>query len=479
MRKIITIAIFILIFSPSGFGRAKPIVFTDVTVIAMNGTAPQPGMTVVISGNRIIEIGPAEKTKFTGEVQTIDASGKFLIPGLWDMHAHMLYPQSIDRLLSMLVANGITGVRDMNGPMAFDEIKELKRKISSGETLGPRFFTPGQLIDGPGRTGSDLGPQIYPVTTAEEAREAVRTLQAAGMDFIKIYNRVTPELLIAITGEAKRKQVPVAGHVPWGVSAFVASNAGVRSLEHLNNILESCATVGEALREFALNTIVNQQPFTKERIKQFFALRNNVVASYDATLADSLFKTFLKNDTWQCPTLVSNRSVYLSVIDREMFANDDRLKYIPASLKESWFQNQRYPIPSTPEGKRENYQKLVEITAEMHHAGIRFLAGTDFGTPFVYPGFSLHDELAFLVEAGLSPQATLQTATRNPAEFFGMLDSLGTVETGKIADLVLLDANPLENIRHTKKINSVIVNGQFISQDRLQEMLAALELVQR
>jgi imidazolonepropionase-like amidohydrolase len=266
--------------------------------------------------------------------------------------------------------------------------------------------------------------------------------------------------VFAIADEAKKQGIPFVGHVPDAVRASEASNSGQKSFEHLIGIFEGSSPLED---EFIKGTKTE---------KQF-------LSTYDPKRAESLFALLSKNQTWQCPTLVWERGGNL--IDQADFAHDTRAKYVPAYWKDvTWkrFTEQiEHDFNTDDLTTRERFvEKELEVVDAMHHAGIRFLAGTD--TPpgvYIFPGFSLHEELQRFVAAGFTPMEALQTATLNPAKFLGMEDRLGTVEKGKLADLVLLDANPLEDIRNTQKIEGVVVNGRYLSRGELDKMLARVE----
>ena len=449
---------------------------TGVTVIPMDGRPPRSGVTVLVSEGRISAIVASEAAEIPAGATVIDGTGKFLIPGLWDMHVHVFEEESPERRFSMLVANGVTGVRDMNGPLLLEEIHALREQVERGEVLGPRFVAPGPLVDGPGRPPSALGPRVVSVATPEEARDTVRALAARGADFIKVYNRLTPELYEAILDEAKRIGISVAGHVPLTVSPIAASDAGQRSMEHMRGVLEGASPEGERLRLATLalltNTPLSENP-TQSAAAAVLEGRRNLADTYDPVLAAELYARFARNGNWHCPTLVSNRFVLLGELERESFTSDPRLEYVSAETRESWAGASylRGLGNPTPEQRRKRFRLQQEAVAEMYRAGVGVIAGTDVGAPYTYAGFSIHDELQLMVEGGLTPAEALGTATRDPAEFLGWGAELGTVEEGKIADLVLLDANPLEEVGSTRAIAAVVLNGRYLDREALDGLL--------
>jgi len=404
----------------------------------------------------------------------IDATDKFLIPGLWDMHAH----RGDIRQLPLFIANGITGVRIMWGyPTHF----AWRDEISRGSLIGPRLIIASPIIDGP----KPFWPGSISVSDEVEARQAVRQAKENGADFIKIYELLPREAFFAIADEAKKLEIPFAGHIPWSVSATEASDAGQKCIEHLGGavswgILLDCSDKEEELRkegEKAFEDISMRGPLTPSQIETLRNFPKKVFTTYNIKKATTLFPQFAKNNTWFCPTLTVLRSI--GYLNDENFTNDPRLKYMRRNTKENWDVKNNPLFSAWTEEEwaisRKIYQKELEVVGTMRRAGVGIIAGTDEPNPYCFPGFSLHDELGLLVQAGLTPMQALQAATYKAAEFLGMMDSLGTVEQGKIADLVLLEANPLEEIGNTRKIAAVVVGGRYYPKTSLDEMLTKVE----
>jgi imidazolonepropionase-like amidohydrolase len=445
--------------------RTGSFVLQRVTVIDATGRPPQPDMTVVITGDRITALGRAGKVAVPRGAQIINARGKYLIPGLWDMHTHIV--ASAARSLPLLVANGVTGIRNMHtsARQPMERIRQLRREIEEGKIVGPRLIANGPILDG----ANPIHPGSIATANEAEARQAVNKLKEDGADFIKVYNLLSRQAYFAIADEAKKSNIPFAGHVPDAVSALEASEAGQKSIEHNEGILIACSS-----RETELRKRLTEAPEDKT-----IGLRVHAesIDSYDEEKAAKLFATFVRNQTWMCPTLVELRAETLS--DGEILTQP-RFKYISGRDKEQWRQIFEEPFSSEEIAlARRSFRRERELVKAMRRAGVKILAGTDVGNPFLVPGLSLHDELALLVETGLTPMEALQSATRNPSQYLGLLDSLGTIETGKIADLVLLDANPLVDIRNTRKINSVVVRGRVILQPGLRKLLSQVEALAR
>jgi len=424
------LALYAALLPASESGAITPsqsVVFAHVTVIDMTGGPAKPDMTVVVKGGHIVAVDRSGKVHVPHGSTVIDCSGKFLIPGLWDMHVHFDISGKAASM-PMYIANGVTGVRDMGGD--YNSIQRWRSQSRDGRLLVPTIVAAGPILDGktPGF------PLRMTVENAADARRAVVSLKKRGVDFIKVHNLLSRSAYFSAAAESKRQRLDFAGHVPFAVTAAEASNAGQKSIEHLSGLPDT----------------------------------------YDGKKGSALFGLFVKNRTWQCPTLVALRSI--AFLNDSDFINDERMKYVPSAVKESWaFQIDKFFRNRTPEtlatGKASVQQYIREVGA-LRRAGVEILAGTDVGVPYVFPGFSLHDELALLVQAGLTPMEALQSATRNPAKYLGLLQTQGTVERGKIADLVLLDEDPLWKISNSRKIAAVMLRGRLLPKAELQRMLS-------
>ncbi|MGH9795589.1 MAG: amidohydrolase family protein [Candidatus Acidiferrales bacterium] len=451
----------------------KAIVITDVTVIDGTGAPPKRGMTVVVRGDRITALGSTGRVQVPPGAQVVSAKGKFLMPGLWDMHVH-LFNQVSRRppntwYFPLFIASGVTSVRDMwTKPDDMEQVREWRRLQSEGNLLAPRIAAVGAIVDGPAGAEARnvaallLGPTVNVVRTPAESRDFVRRLKTAGIDFVKTYSNLPRETYFAIAEEAGKQGISFAGHAPLVVDAAEASSAGQRSMEHLLQIFESSSS--KSLELF-------QVPARDWSSKH----EEMMLDTFDDQKFRALGAVLAKNRTWQVPTLVISR-VHTFRGDLRKIRNERWMRYIPADEIASWNETDA-GASSQPTGEERNlptrlWQKRLEVVRRMNEMGVPFLAGTDVGNPYIFPGFSLHDELALLVEAGFTPMQALQAATRNPAQFLGVSDSLGTIEAGKVADLVLLDANPLKNIRNTQKIRAVIVNGRYLDRAALDKLLA-------
>jgi imidazolonepropionase-like amidohydrolase len=476
MRTMQGVALVVLTLLPQiaevGNSPQPMLVLANVTVIDATGAPAKPDMTVLITGDRITAVGPSRTVDVPTDAQIVRAKGKYLIPGLWDMHFHTVSDPK--NLFPLLVANGVTGIRDMGTSVPLEQIRKWRNEIASGTLLGPRIVAAGRMLDGP----HALFPEISTVVaTPSEARQAVDSLKSGGADFIKIQSMLGRAAYFSVAAEAKAQRLPFAGHVPASVRALEASDSGQRSIEHLTGILLSCSRRETGLMRQLTDAVENQTTTTKTRIRLLFlAPPKQILDSYSERKAAKLFARFASNGTWQVPTLIMWHG--FAFLDHNDLAGDVRLKYIPLDLKEHWNTKDAVGEDFTPAdfaNLRNLFRKHIEVVGAMHRAGVRFMAGTDTPNPFCLPGFGVHDELKLLVGAGLTPLEAIQAATRNPAEYLGESASLGTIKEDKIADLVLLDANPLEDIGNTQKIAAVVLGGKFIPTSALQKMLADME----
>ncbi|HLF33074.1 MAG TPA: amidohydrolase family protein [Cyclobacteriaceae bacterium] len=416
----------------------KTYYLTHLTVIDVIEGKTLRDITVAISDSIISAVGSASEINIPGNAKVINCNGKYILPGLWDMHVHL--GNATISALPLFIANGITGVRDM-GSRRFDTIQKWREQISSGQLTGPRIISPGSILNG-GHPDQDF--QIG-INTEEEARRVVDSLAGIGVDFIKVHASLTRETYYAIAKEAAKLHIPFAGHVPASNSAVIitgeeASEAGQKSLEHMLGI-----------------------PFARDTIKIY----QHMYPTQESL--NHLFAVLLKNGTYITPTL----SVYQIPADYLAISAklDTLIKYISPELKSFWDTQ----IVDWPERNKSFMNWLLKARMNMipalRDAGIPLLSGTDTGFPFILPGFGLHEELKYLVAAGLSPLEAIQTATINPATFLGKAGKSGSVEKGKLADLIILNADPTQNIQNLHFIEAVIMNGRLYDRSALDNEL--------
>jgi imidazolonepropionase-like amidohydrolase len=455
--------------------RESTLAITHVTVIDMTGAEPRPDQTLLIKKDRIAAIGASNTVAIPRGAQILDARGQFLLPGLVDMHIHLTAagePQgSRQFMLPLLLANGITSVRDMGGYL--ESLNPLRKEIAEGKRLGPRIFTPGPYLDG---SPPSFQPSLV-VTNSVEAGENVHQLVALGVDFIKVQSKLSRDAYFAIAQAATREHVTFVGHVPDQVTAAEAAEAGQHSIEHLTNVLRGCSRDEAKLMREQFYVMRQQQTDSQSRARIIRWLRR-LLDSYSPENAAALIAKFEERGVWQTPTLILLRNDAFPALENSD-ASDARAKLIPPRTLEIWKKSRIAQMqalsPRDSELHAQLLRKSMDLVAEMQKAGVRILAGTDAPAPYVFPGSGLHDELQLLVESGLTPFEALQSATKSPAEFLHSAKDSGTVEKGKFADLVLLDGNPLDDIRNTRKIRAIILHGKLLDRGALDRLLAEVQ----
>jgi len=466
MRFFAAVFLFITFLALKAAPGVEPetLILTNVNIIDTRSGSLARNMTVVVKNGRIDGIAKVGLIQESRKIRLVNTNGKFLIPGLWDMHVHTAggsAPAWDEKIIYPLyIANGIMGVRDMGGDPAM--LQQRRERIEHGQLLGPHMVFGGPFLAS-GKTDS----QTVGVNTPDEGRQAVITLKNRGMDFIKILSTLTRPTYMAIAEEARKLKIRFVGHVPDAVSVEEASAAGQRSIEHLSGVLLACSSRDTELRQQRLDALA------KKDFATYSETDVQALSTYDPAKAHHLFVELTDNNTWQVPTLVWDRA------DAHIGDPDppDELKYVPASLRKQWDPNKLLSATSPEEmaARKKLALRYIELAGEMHRAGVPFMAGSDGPDPYVIPGFSLHEELELLVKAGFSNAEALQTATFRPALFLAKLDHYGVIEKGREADMVLLDANPLENIHNSRKIAAVIVRGKYFPRADLDKILMGIE----
>jgi imidazolonepropionase-like amidohydrolase len=404
---------------------------THVTVVDVAAGRLVAGQNVIVRGGRIVAVGDTARVAVPAGATVVDGRGRFLIPGLWDMHVHALFDAEVARtFLPRFVADGVTGVRDMGGTVPV--MRAARFAVLAGTLVGPRIVAAGAILDGP----QPVDPSVsIAIATPDQARAAVDSLANHGADFIKVYTLLPRAAYFATLREAARLHLPVAGHVPADVTTLEAADSGQRSIEHLRDEVE---------------------PLCK--------------AAADAACG-RLLDSLRAHRVWLVPTLVVLRMKAL--LNDSLVTGDPRVATMPELVRNAWEGIRAGKAGSAPaywREKRVRYLGELALTGAAWKDSVSLLAGTDAGALYTYPGSSLHDELAQLVRAGLPPAAALRAATLGPAEFLGATDSLGTVAAGKVADLVLLDADPLADIRSTRSIHAVVLRGRLFGRAELDAL---------
>lgn len=432
------------------------VAFVNVNVVPMDRERVLAGQTVIVRDGRIAEMGLAGKIKVPAGALKIDGRGKYLMPGLVDMHAHLLpgagTPADLaGQQIQLFLANGVTTVRNMIGK---PEHLALRDKIAKGELMGPTIFTAGMPM---------LGNNV---PTPEAAERAVLEQKKAGYDLIKVHEGLSPEVYAAIVATARRAGIPIAGHVTATVGLERALAARQTSIEHLDGyiraIIKSDSPVQAPPSQIILGPVLK------------YVDEKKIPAVAQATKSAGV---------WNTPTLALFKLI-VSDEKAEDLLKWPELKYVPAKMRTGFAQQvQGVRDDPAPSEERRRFTELrYELVRALHKAGAKLLVGSDSPQFFLVAGFATHRELQGFVEAGLTPYEALEAATRNPAEYFAEfmkrpLD-FGTVEVGKRADLILLEANPLESIAHLQRRAGVMVRGRWLPQSELQRMLDNIAALQ-
>jgi imidazolonepropionase-like amidohydrolase len=434
------------------------LVITNVTVVNADGPA-RANQTIVMRGNLIEQVGDANTLPVPRGARVVDARGRYVIPGLWDMHVHTVARGSPTHFVEVLVANGITGVRDMGDDLS--ALRARRESIAAGNTIGPDILYGGR-IDGPG----PRPPYALGVATPAEVPAAFDSLQRASVGFVKVPSSLTRELYDAIVREARRRGLPFAGHVPYGVTLDQAVAAGQASIEHEDDVMAACGKEELSIKQRIADAQQSDDPRVIGPVMRAAAAALRAAA--DPVRCAELARTLARSRTWFTPTLAVYQP-HVRGFDSAT-VNDSSLVYVPTAVRRNWRARLQGRTPEDFAAVRA-YHDLA-LTGAWHRAGVRILAGTDTPLPYLVPGVSLHDELELLTKAGLSPQAALWSATLGPAQFFGIADRHGTIAKGRSATFVLLDADPLADIRNTRKIHAVVLRGRLLDRNDLDNLLA-------
>lgn len=464
---------------------SETLAFTHATVLDMRSPAPLRDHTVLVTDGRIQQVGPSARVILPADTRVIDATGQWLMPALWDMHVHVANRDEAGletaMIAPLLLAHGVVGVRDMGSDPA--RVRALRDSIAASRWQAPEVLSPGPFVDG---AAAEAGPLFVPVASDSAARAAVRALQAKGADFIKIQAGLSREALHGVNAECTRLGIRFAGHVPEALTAGEVLAANAHSLEHISPALPGDAGVMRACtgREdsliaalAALGEAASQPGADRVALRRQQAqLQEAHVAVFDDTAIRTLARSVRSRGAALCPTLVWSASF------RPLDAGDSGaalpLEFVPRSIRERALAGRRRVLAATSEESfalnRRMAQRSAELVGRLHREGASILAGTDSFDAFCLPGVALHQELEQLVQAGFTPLAALQSATREPARFLSRLQRQGTVERGKRADLLLLDADPLADIRNTRRIARVVMGGRVLERSDLDALLASV-----
>ncbi len=448
---------------------AGDIVIVNINCINVYHGNLESNRDVVIRDGRIHAIFKHRSNRNYVVEQTIDGTGKCLLPGLWDMHTHTWF--NFEHSFPLLLANGVTGVRDMFGHV--EPCLNLKKKIANGEMVGPDVYFSGPIIEGP--NGRKFNLAYDAAHDPDQAREIVKRQKNDGAEFIKVYSALGYEAYLAIAEQAVLLDIPLTGHIPDQVRIEEAVQVGHRSIEHLYGLAEHCSSQNayyfDVLRGIETDTLLIGQDGHTNRMKF-------ITSTFDEQKMSSLVEILRGEDVWICPTLILNKN-YLEVPGSEIHQSD-KVHFLPDYITDSWDSRGNPRLEHRVrigffEIMEQYYRINLRIIKKLNKAGVNFLAGTDYLNPYCIPGFSLHDELQlFVEEAGFSPLEAIQTATLNPALYFEREDDYGSIDVGKIASLIILSKNPLEDINYTRSIDGLLLRGVYFSSLELQSTIQGM-----
>lgn len=451
--------------------KTPDLLISNVNIVDVEQGLIQKGMDVVIQADRILEIRKSNANDVNATF-LLDGTDKYLIPGLWDMHAHPDDPemwrmkpdeQSRDLLMPLFVLNGVTGIRDMAGSLQV--VNDWREKIANGSLVGPAIFAAGPLIDGP----NPMWDGSIGIPSTKHVTQKVDSLVEAGVDFLKVYSLLPDSIYFVMSKYARSIDFPFCGHVPQTVTNYEASKSGINSLEHLLDIPLECSSEEENIR----NRTIDYGNIS-DRLGQYIFRNKLMIDTYDPDKAAKLFKVFVENETWHTPTIsMWYKNAWFETEEKK---DQAYFKYLPKYMKKYWTpqvnDHLRYRQKDFLKAKQALVDHYMRIIADMNEAGVKLLAGTDTGAnPLCWPGLGVHLEIEMFEKAGLSPIEALQTATINPAIYLGIEEDYGTISKGKYADMILLFENPLESVVHTQKIAGVVKSGNYFSKTRIDEYL--------
>ncbi|MGJ0184238.1 amidohydrolase family protein [Corynebacterium glyciniphilum] len=428
---------------------SRPVVLHGAVIVDATTDSREPSTIVIVEGF-ITDVASSDRANIPAEALTINLDGRFVIPGLWDMHVHQFDAD----YLPFHLLNGVTGIRHMGGIPAHHQWRE---DLRTGRLTSPRMVLASPIIDGP----QPLRPGSIAVHDAESARQAVTESRTAGADFLKIYNLIPQDAFAALVDEARRNNIPYAGHLPLVTTLAETAAQGQASIEHLEGLLVAGARDADRLQsEIAKLTVgsLAEMQQVQDRVTQ-------AAKQQDTARAEAICAELATQGVWNTPTLaVLHASATAGTDD---FPLENLLDYVEPHLRPIWEQVTNAEVShSQQEQRRTLFETQLDAVARLHRHGVGLLAGTD---TFV-PGFSLHDELELFVRAGLSPLEALTTATYNPAAFFGVTDTFGTIQSGRVADLVVLNSDPLEDITNTRRISGVMLAGRYYDETALANL---------
>ncbi len=467
MLKYCKLSFLLLISSVVSNAQSKfDLVISNPTIIQISDGSLLINKDVLVKGGKIEAIVP-HKNVYPKSIQIIDAKGKFLMPGLWDMHMHFGGGDSLieenKNLLPLFIAHGITAVRDAAADLSIEVIK-WRNQIAAGQLFGPTIFTSGPKLEGI----NSIWVGDLEIGDTPQLMNALDSLKKLKVDFIKITdNTIKPALYLEGLKAARQMGWPVSGHIPYALTMNQVVEAGLSSVEHMAYVLKAGAK-GEA----AIAQNIQEGKLTSKEVMPL------VLKQFDESYAMEVYKEMAAKGTAVVPTLTISRVT--TYLDQENHWNDEYLKYLGQGLKNTYYWRIKRAAGDSKEAialRHQVFEKAASLLPLLQKAGVTIIAGTDAGylNSFDYPGIGLHDELGLLVKYGLTPLQALQASIINGPAYFKMNNQYGRIDKGFYADLLILDANPLIDISNTKKIRSVMVKGKYLSRNDLDALLLQIE----
>ena len=467
------VLLLLLLVIPAQLLSQSSIAIRHINIVDVRTGAIKPDQMVIIKGNKIDDIGADNQKSRKSVTQEVDATGKFLIPGLWDMHIHIQGDLG-DRqyynefAVPIFLANGITGIRTTRGSRP--EVL-MRDSIERNLLIAPRLVVGTPIVDGP----YPFLQGFLPISNESRVPVVVDSLQALGYDFLKVYSKMPRDIFFALAAYCRQKNFPIAGHVPLGVPTEQASAAGLRSIEHTTGLTKSFTDNEDSMcRVWEKELADTRGPLASREL--FLRAEYRTFGPFNRAKAEKVATTLINNHTAVVPTFVV---LAAGRKNRDSLMKMPALAYVSKAQRQEWYDFRGRPqtsgIDSSIKIISERFEDILEQVNFLNKQGVLILAGTDCLYPFIVHGFSLHDELELYVKAGLTPLQALRTATLNPAIFLKRETELGTVEKGKLADVVILEKNPLADIGNTRNVYAVIMNGNLIGNSKLNQFLKQLK----
>jgi imidazolonepropionase-like amidohydrolase len=426
-------------------GKNQAVAFVGVNVVPMDRERIIENQTVIVRDGRISEIGSADKVKAPAGALVIQAKGKYLMPGLAEMHGHLPHPnlgeQVANSFLLLFVANGVTTVRGMFG---FPNHPALRDRLSRGELLGPRLYVAGPALSG------------QSVKSPEEGEQKVREYKQAGFDLLKIHEGLSVAAYDKIVATANQLGMPFGGHIPNDVGLLHALKSKQSSVEHLDGYIEALEADDSPIR--------NADPATRAQ---------KLVYNLDEKKIPMLVAATIQAGAWNVPTMALWQTIFSSDSAESLKQQRPEVKYVPVAMVNQWAQQKTNQLQAgdDPQGAARLIEMRNRMLKALQDGGAKIMLGSDAPQLFSVPGFSLHREMQAMIKAGLTPYQVLEAGTHNPAIYLKAASEFGTVETGKRADLILLEDNPLKDVANVAKRVGVMVNGRWLAEIELRKML--------